>query len=160
MIAAPVRADDDFVRRRLRGRHAADGFDDRFRDLLSHRGVAAGLGEPGDPTNDDDLYGIAEVCSCVCATSSLSSLGTARTHCSRRAAVSGAANFANECVVIVNAACMLDERHPALYCLLYGCKCRLQLSTANLMLCFLVSYMPLALLQALKRRRPSRVIGP
>ena len=56
MIAAPARADDDFVRRRLRGRHAADGFDDRFRDLLSHRGVAAGLGEPGDPTNDDDLY--------------------------------------------------------------------------------------------------------
>ena len=27
---------------------------------------------------------------------------------------SGAANFANECVVIVNAACMLDERHPAI----------------------------------------------
>ena len=34
---------DDFIRRRLRGRHAADGFDDRFRDLLSYRGVAASL---------------------------------------------------------------------------------------------------------------------
>ena len=40
---APARADDDLVRRRLGSRHAADGFDDRFRDLLSYRGVAAGL---------------------------------------------------------------------------------------------------------------------
>ena len=46
---APARADDDFIRRRLRGRHAADGFDYGLRDLLSYRGVAAGLREPGDP---------------------------------------------------------------------------------------------------------------
>ena len=46
---APARADDDLVRRRLRGRHAADGFDHGLGDLLAHRGVPAGLGEPGDP---------------------------------------------------------------------------------------------------------------
>ena len=40
---------DDLVRRRLGSRHAADGFDDRFRDLLSYRGVAASLRQPGDP---------------------------------------------------------------------------------------------------------------
>ena len=51
--AAPARAHDDFIRRRLRGRHAADRFDDRFRDLLSYGCVSASLGEPGDPTNDD-----------------------------------------------------------------------------------------------------------
>ena len=46
---APARADDDFIRRRLRGRHAADGFDHGLGDLLSYRGVAASLRQPGDP---------------------------------------------------------------------------------------------------------------
>ena len=40
---------DDLVRRRLGSRHAADGFDHGLGDLLAHRGVPAGLGEPGDP---------------------------------------------------------------------------------------------------------------
>ena len=40
---------DDLVRRRLRGRHAADGFDHGLGDLLSYRGVAASLRQPGDP---------------------------------------------------------------------------------------------------------------
>ena len=44
VIAAPVRADDDFVRRRLRGRHAADGFDHGLCYLLPYCCVAAGLG--------------------------------------------------------------------------------------------------------------------
>ena len=44
IVVARARADDDFVRRRLRGRHAADRFDDRFRDLLSYRRVPAGFG--------------------------------------------------------------------------------------------------------------------
>ena len=48
-VVAPARADDDLVRRRLRGRHAADGFDHGLGDLLPHGGVAAGLGQPGDP---------------------------------------------------------------------------------------------------------------
>ena len=43
IVMAPARADDDLVRRRLRGRHAADGFDHGLRDLLSDRGVAASL---------------------------------------------------------------------------------------------------------------------
>ena len=43
IVVARARADDDFIRRRLRGRHAADGFDDRFRDLLPHGRVPAGL---------------------------------------------------------------------------------------------------------------------
>ena len=44
VLCAPARADDDFVRRRLRGRHAADGFDHGLCDLLPYCGVAASLG--------------------------------------------------------------------------------------------------------------------
>ena len=49
VVTAPARADDDLVRRRLGSRHAADGFDHGLGDLLSYRGVAASLRQPGDP---------------------------------------------------------------------------------------------------------------
>ena len=49
IVVAPARADDDLVRRRLGSRHAADGFDHGLGDLLSYRGVAASLRQPGDP---------------------------------------------------------------------------------------------------------------
>ena len=48
-VVAPARADDHFIRRRLGSRYAADGFDHGLGDLLSYRGVAAGLRQPGDP---------------------------------------------------------------------------------------------------------------
>ena len=112
--AAPARADDDFIRRRLRGRHAADRFDDRFRDLLSYGCVSASLGEPGDPTNDDGFIW-ARRRAHLCVRTQARSFGTTRWiavvwQCGTRLVQQTCKGMR----FLEGTACILDEWHSAL----------------------------------------------